>query len=68
MSGQKPTMPVQQSRAASDKVPRAKLPGTVRRVEEVNFHEYVSNQHHVKYIEEIDVGEHLKKKKRSRTS
>jgi hypothetical protein len=66
MSGQKTTMPAKKSSA--EKVPRAKLPGTVRRVEEVDFHEYISNRRHTKYIEEIDIGDYLKKKTPPRTS
>lgn len=68
MNGQETTMPVKKSRAAADRVPHAKLPGTVRRVEEVDFHDFVRNRNHTKYIEEIDIGEHLKKKKPPRTS
>jgi hypothetical protein len=68
MSGQKTTMPAKKSRAALDRAPHVKLPGTVRRVEEVDFHDYVRNRNHTKYIEEIDIGAHLKKKKPPRTS
>ena len=53
-------MPVKKSRA--ENVAPAKTPGSSRKVEEIDFFEYLRNKKDRRYIEEIGVGDYLKKK------
>lgn len=48
--------------AAAAKAPAAKLPGKARRIEEIDFNEYVRNKKTRKHIEELDLENHLKGK------
>ena len=53
-------MPVKKSRAQN--VSPAKMPGSSRKIEEIDFFDYLRNKKDRRYIEEIGVGEYLKKK------
>jgi hypothetical protein len=53
-------MPVKKSRA--ENVAPAKTPESSRKVEEIDFFEYLRNKKDRRYIEEVGVGDYLKKK------
>ena len=54
-------MPVKKSRAQN--VSPAKAPGSSRKIEEIDFFDYLRNKKDRRYIEEIGVGEYLKKQR-----
>ena len=54
-------MPVKKSRAQN--VSPAKMPGSSRKIEEIDFFDYLRNKKDRRYIEELGVGEYLKKKR-----
>jgi hypothetical protein len=54
-------MPVKKSRA--ENISPAKTPGSSRKVEEVDFFDYLRTKKDRRYIEEIGVGDYLKKKR-----
>jgi hypothetical protein len=47
----------------SEKTSPAKAPLGSRKIEEVDFHEYLKNKKERRYIEEIGIAEYLKKKR-----
>ena len=58
-------MPVKKSRAQN--VSPAKMLGSSRKIEEIDFFDYLRNKKDRRYIEEIGVGEYLKKKRQPAT-
>jgi hypothetical protein len=54
-------MPVKKSRA--ENISPAKMQGGSRKVEEIDFLEYLRTKKDRRYIEEIGVGDYLKKKR-----
>jgi hypothetical protein len=54
-------MPVKKSRA--ENISPAKTPGSSRKVEEVDFFDYLRTKKDRRYIEEIGVADYLKKKR-----
>jgi hypothetical protein len=54
-------MAVKKSRA--ENIAPAKMPGSTRKVEEVDFFDYLRTKKDRRYIEEIGVAEYLKKKR-----
>jgi hypothetical protein len=58
-------MAVKKSRA--ENISPAKTPGSSRKVEEVDFFDYLRTKKGRRYIEEIGVGEYLKKKRQPAT-
>jgi hypothetical protein len=49
----------------SDKAPPAKAPLGSRKIEEVDFYDYLKNKKERRYIEEVGIAEYLKKKRQS---
>ena len=58
-------MPVKKQEAQN--IPPAKAPGSSRKIEEIDFFDYLRNKKDRRYIEEIGVGEYLKKQKQPAT-
>jgi hypothetical protein len=58
-------MPVKKSRA--ENISPAKTLGSSRKVEEVDFFDYLRTKKDRRYIEEIGVGDYLKKKRQPAT-
>jgi hypothetical protein len=58
-------MPVKKSRA--ENISPAKTPGSSRKVEEVDFFDYLRTKKDRRYIEEVGVADYLQKKKQSAT-
>lgn len=58
-------MPVKKSR--QEKISPPKAPGLARRVEEVDFFDYLKNKKDRRYIEEIGMPDHLNKRNRPET-